>query len=33
MLTLREANKPMNADSQKLRSFVAPLVAAGYGQR
>lgn len=26
-------NKPMNADSQKLRSFVAPLSAAGYGQR
>lgn len=26
-------NKPINADSQKLRSFVAPLSAAGYGQR
>lgn len=27
------SNKPINADSQKLRSFVAPLLAAGYGQR
>jgi len=27
------ANKPINADSQKLRSFVVPLSAAGYGQR
>lgn len=30
---LRAPNKPMNPDSQKLRSFVAPLSAAGYGQR
>lgn len=27
------SNKPINADSQKLRSFVAPLFAAGYGER
>ena len=27
------AVKPMNSDSQKLRSFVAPLSAAGYGRR
>ena len=26
-------NKPINADSQELCSFVAPLLAAGYGQR
>jgi hypothetical protein len=26
-------NKPINSDSQKLRSFVAPLLAAGYGRR
>jgi len=27
------ANKPINSDSQKLRTFVAPLSAAGYGRR
>jgi len=27
------SNKPISADSQKLRSFAAQLSAAGYGQR
>lgn len=26
-------NKPINSDSNKCRSFVALLIAAGYGQR
>lgn len=29
----RGANNAINADSQKRRSFVAPLLAAGYGER
>lgn len=29
----KAANKPMNSDSQKLRSSVAPLLAAGCGWR
>ena len=28
-----EANNAMNADRQKRRSFVAPLLPAGYGER
>jgi hypothetical protein len=30
LFTLKMANKPINSDSQKLRSFVATLLVAGY---
>jgi hypothetical protein len=33
MLAQMHANNAINSDSQKRRSFVAPLLAAGYGER
>jgi hypothetical protein len=32
-LKVKTANNAINADSEKRRSFVAPLFTAGYGER